>query len=490
MNEKSEPLKAKTAKRKQLAAQARRLLFRLKERQALGAARSTMLGFLRRVWWMPHPLLIGRHTIAICEAIDKAVERYLAGESTFLDVAVPYRHGKSDIASRALPAYFLGRCAEKMPDVIMSGYGAELVESFSRDTKRIIQSDAYAEIFPGVRLAPGHNNVGSWSIEGSAGKVSVAGLGGSITGKGGALIVLDDYCKSRAEAMSQRYRDRTWDSFKADLMSRRAPVAIVIIVATPWHVDDLRGRIRREERQNPDFPRFQRLKYPARSEAGYLFPERFPESWYRGQYATLGKLAAGLLDCEPTLEGGNRFDVSKIKIHSSLNEFPEGRYARAWDLASSKKERDKDDPDWTVGLKGIVTFENGVPHLWISDIVAIQAEAPRRDALIQATCRADGSSVAQHVEAFGAYKDAYTTLKAVLTGISVVKASKLPGDKSAKLAPLEPVFDAGNVHMLRAPWNDPFIRQFTEFPDGEHDDYCDPAAILFDAYANKGSGFL
>lgn len=453
--------------------------------------RTTMLGFLEYIWWMPTPLLIGRHTRAICEAIDKAIDRFLAGESSFLDIAVPFRHGKSDIVSRALPAYFLGRCAAQEPDVIMSGYGAELVEAFSRDTKRIINSDAYRLLFPACVLARGANNLSAWSMDGSAGKVTVAGLGGAVTGKGGHLIILDDYCKTRAEAVSDRYRDRTWDSFKADLMTRRAPVSIVIVCATPWHVDDLRGRIRREERQNPDFPKFQQLKFPARNPDGtYLFPERFPESWYREQYATLGKLAAGLMDCAPMLEGGNRFDVSKVKIHNSLAEFPQTRYVRAWDLASSAKERDKDDPDWTVGERGTITTENGASHLWITDAAFIQAEAPRRDALIQSTARADGPSTPQYIEAFGGYKDAFTTLKQILKGISVVMPSHLPGDKSAKLSPLEPIFDAGNVHLLRGPWNEPFLRHFTEFPDGAHDDFCDPAAIIYHTLAKGGSGFL
>lgn len=440
---------------------------------------------------MPSPLIIGTHTRAICEAIDAAIDRYLAGESSFLDVSVPFRHGKSDIVSRALPAYFLGRCAERQPDVIMSGYGAELVESFSRDTKRIIESDQYRILFPGMQLAKGANNVGAWAMAGSVGKVTVAGLGGSLTGKGGGLLILDDYCKTRSEAISQRYRDKTWEAFQMDFMTRRAPVSIVIVCATPWHVDDVRGRMRKAERENPDFPRFQRLCFPARNPDGtFLFLDRFTESWYREQYATLGKLAAGLLDCAPTLEGGNRFDVSKIKIHSNLADFPKTRFIRAWDLASSAKERDKDDPDWTVGEKGTVIKENGVPHLWISDVVSIQAEAPRRDSLIQTTARQDGPGTPQYVEAFGGYKDAYTTLKAVLNGVSVVMKAQLPGDKSAKLSPLEPIFDAGNVHLLRAPWNERFIRQFAEFPDGAHDDFCDPAAILYHMLSSSGSGFL
>lgn len=445
------------------------------------AARISLLDFLRYVWWEPQELQIGRHTRAICVALDQALERYLAGQSSFLDIAVPFRHGKSDLVSRALPAFFLGRCADRQPDIIMSGYGAELVEGFSRDTKRIIESVSYQRLFPAIKLARAANNVGNWSIAGSTGKVAVAGLGGAITGRGGELIIVDDYCKNRAEAVSDVYRNRTWESFRADLMSRRAPVSIVIVCATPWHTDDLRGRIRKAMAIDPDFPKFDQLKFPARDADGkYLFSERFPDSWYREQYATLGKLAAGLLDCAPTLEGGNRFNVAGIKIHNSLDEFPKTRYIRAWDLASSKKERDKDDPDWTVGELGVITTENGVKHLWIRDAVWCQAEAPRRDALIQATAAQDGSAGwPQYVEAFGGYKDAYTTMKAILAGRTVVYSSHLPGDKSAKLAPLEPIFDAGNVHLLRGTWNDMFIKHFTEFPDGAHDDFCDPAAIIF-----------
>lgn len=454
-------------------------------------ARKSLLEFIRFVWWKPTPFLIGRHTRAICAAIDEAITRFLAGQSSFLDIACPFRHGKSDIVSRALPAYFLGRCAAVHPDIIMSGYGADLVEGFSKDTKAIIRSDAYGRLFPEIRLAQGSDTIGKWRVEGSTGEVNAVGLGGGITGKGGHLIIVDDYCKSRAEAVSETYRTKTWEAFQNDLMTRRAPVSIVIVLATPWHVDGLQNRIRKAEKEDPDFPRFRRIKFPARGEDGtFLFPERFPDTWYREQYATLGKLAAGLLDCDPVLEGGNRFDVSRVKFHDSLSDFPVTRYVRAWDLASSAKERDKDDPDSTVGELITVTKENGVPHLWVKDVVSCQAEAPRRDALIQATARADGPPVPQHVEAFGGYKDAYTTLKSILSGISVVRPSRLPGDKSAKLAPLEPLFDAGNVHLLRAPWNTPFLRQFSEFPDGTHDDFCDPVAIAYHELTAVRSGFL
>jgi predicted phage terminase large subunit-like protein len=110
--------------------------------------------------------------------------------------------------------------------------------------------------------------------------------------------------------------------------------------------------------------------------------------------------------------------------------------------------------------------------------------------MIRRTAQQDGPGVTQAVEAFGGYKDAYTTLKRALTGFCIVKKSLMPGDKSAKLAPLEPAFDAGTVHILRGPWLDEWQRQFREFPDGAHDDFCDATAVMFHEQNRTGSGML
>jgi predicted phage terminase large subunit-like protein len=412
----------------------------------------------------------------------------------------PFRHGKTDIASRAFPAFFLGRCASQHPDVILSGYGADLVKGFSKDCKKIIQSPQYQKLFPGILPEQGSDSVSTWRIRGSTGEVNATGLGGTITGKGGHLIVVDDYCKNRAEAISETYQKRTWESFQNDLMTRCAPVCIFLIVATPWHVKDLRGYIRKAERIDPDFPKFERMCFPAKVAdpstgewtGRYLFEERFTPAWYRSKYATLGRLSAALLDCEPTHEGGNRFQILNVK-KTPLNQFPKIRCIRFWDLASSSKERNKDDPDYTVGgLFGLTKDALGRHILWIYDMVILRAEAPARDERIISTARQDGQRVPVFVEAFGGYKDAYTTLKRILNGVSVVRPSKLPGDKSAKCAPLEPLFDAGNVHVPEgAPWIPQFEKQFGEFPDSDHDDVCDTVAGGYtECLGGMGGGFL
>ncbi len=463
--------------------------------EAVERARFSLRHFLRFCWWMPRPLLMGRHTRAICDRLTLAVEDWRRGISTFLLVAVPFRHGKSDIVSRALPAFFLGRNRDREPDVVMSGYGASLIHSFSKRVQRIMRSERYGILYPGTRPM---GTIASWQVAGSAGTVTAVGLGGAITGKGGDLIVLDDYCKSREEAVSQKKRDKTWDAFRDDLLTRRGPASIVVVTATPWHVDDIRGRILDHMAKDEEFPQFEELNFPARKPGpdgwDYLFPERFSPDWYNSQRAALGKQAAALLDCSPVVEGGNRFDPRRVVVHDTLEGWPAGREARGWDLASSSKDRDKDDPDWTWGIRGLsreVPMPGGVRKrdLWIRSMVACREEAPARNALIRATAQDDGPGVAQHVEAFGAYKDAFTQLRSALPG-HIVRPSRLPGDKSAKLAALEPVMEAGDVHVY-APgcrqWLDLWSAQFAAFPDGKHDDAPDATAVLFHSFDRGGS---
>lgn len=465
-------------------------------------ARTDLLSFTKACWWMPHPLVVGRHTRAVAARLTRAVNEWREGITTYLLIAMPFRHGKSDLVSRALPAWFLGRNADRQPDVILSGYGFSLVTGFSKCVKRIMVEPVYQDLFQGIVPTRGENKAESWKVEGSSGQVTAQGLGGSLTGKGGHLIVVDDYCKSREEAASRVYRDKVWDGFRNDLFTRQnAPANIFVVCATPWHVDDLRGRIKREMASNPDFPRFEEVNFPASKpgEYEYLFPERFDAAWYTAQRAALGKQAAALLDCNPVVEGGNRFDVSRVVVHETMDGWPVGRETRGWDLASSSRERNSDDPDRTWGVRGLVRTVNlgrGAVQreVWIRSMVACREEAPKRDALIKSTAMADGAGVAQYVEAFGGYKDAFTTLKAVLSGVCVVRASRLPGDKSAKLSGMEPSFDAGLIHVYGPgcrPWLDTWMTEYSGFPEGSHDDGPDATAVMFHSQTSTtGSHFL
>lgn len=446
---------------------------------------------MRYCWQRTEPFLVGRHTAAICAKLDEAFQRFRAGVSTFLSIRVPFRHGKSDIVSRYLVPHFLGEFPDD--EIILATYGASLSYGFSKFSRALVMADPYRELYPNVRLAKHDRSVEEWSLDGHAGAVRYSGLLGTITGKGGSLIVLDDFIRSREEAESAVIREKLWEAFANDLMTRRAPVSIVIVLATPWHTDDLFGRIDARAEADDDFPRFDSLTFPAMSDdypTGYLFPERFSPEWYDSQAATLGTYGtASLLQCSPVVRQGGMLPVDRVHV---VDEMPEGlKWVRAWDLASSSKQRMKNDPDYTVGVKLAVQWQPtavrgvSVPIVYIDDVIRGQWEARQRNDTILAAAMADGSDVRIGIEAFAGYKDAYTEMADVMRGVRTVVKCQLAGDKVSKAGPLEPAFEAGNVYIRRAPWNREFLEECVQFPGGKHDDQVDAMAVAYWMHANR-----
>ena len=446
------------------------------------------------------PFLIGMHTKEICRLIDQAFEDFRNGKSTFLVIKVPFRHGKSDMLSRYLPSHFLGEFPDN--EVMLVTYASSLAEGFSRYARNLIRTKEFKELYPDVEINKENGGVQQWGIEGHLGGCVASGLSSGLTGKGYHLGLLDDYCASRAEAESETMRNGAWEHFTNDFMTRRAPVSITIVLATPWHTDDIIGRI--EERidptspkYDPDFPPFKIVSFPAKNgevdigvrnkkkygdskyhiehvKYDYLFPQRFTADWYNQQFSVLGSYASSaLLQCNPTSRGGNLIKTDKIQFHDSLEEFPKIKYYRIWDLAHSEQQRMKDDPDYTSGTLLGFREVNGNTELWIKNVSRIRAEAPERDNFINAVTEHDGQSVTIGVEISLDARDAVKIMQKALKGRRVVVPIKTVGDKVARMSYLEPVFEAGNVHVLKADWNLDWLNEVKSFPSGKHDDQMD-----------------
>jgi predicted phage terminase large subunit-like protein len=425
----------------------------------------------------------------MAEVIDTALTLYFDGISSFWDVEVPFRHGKSDIFSRAFPGYFFGRCLAKGhdPDLMLTGYGASLVQGFSLDAKKIIQSPAYKAVFPEVVISKERDSAEEWRLHGKMGKVVATGLGGSLTGKGYHAGVCDDTCKSREEAESKVYRDGTYTSFATDFMSRRAPVSITFLIQTPWHVDGVQGRLREAQAKDPDFPKFQRRLYPARKTVvendvpvvKYLFPERFSETWYKSQYATLGKYAAaGLLDCNPVPAEGNVghpewFKIWQGALPSKL------QIVRSWDMAATAKK----SADFTAGCK--LAFASELNKYIILDYRRGQFEAGDVPHVIHDTAISDGKSVEITIEQEPAAsgKIAISYLLDRLAGFAAWPVMP-SGDKLTRALPLLAQAQAGNVFLFPGSWNLLFWEEIRTFPTGKNDDVVDSAAHAFNHITN------
>ncbi len=450
-------------------------------------ARVRHLDFIKYTWQRPDPFLEAKQTPfqkEICQKIDEAISKYKKGISSFICINVCFGHGKSDISSRYLPAHFLGEFPDS--EVMVVSHTDKKANEFGAFGRSLVQSKEYKQLYPKVSLAKTNRGVEEWGIEGHFGKSQYFGIGSGTAGMRGNLVVVDDFFGKREHAESKALREKVWQSFTDDIITRRAPVTIVLMVVTPWHVDDPIGRLKKKMAEDPEFPQFEFVSYPAfdnKYASGTLFPERFSSEWYSSQKKFLGEYGtASLMQCNPQLRTGNIIRTDKVQKVASL---PEGlRLKRAWDLASSVKETTKDDPDFTVGVKGSVKFLPSsvpgvrIPILYIEDVVRGQWEATQRNNIIISTTIADGP-IQSGIEAFGAYKDAYTTIVGVLKGLRQVKKMQLPGDKVAKADPLVPIFEAGNVYMKIAPWNDAFLEVIKAFNGGAHDDDVDALAVLY-----------
>lgn len=148
-----------------------------------------------------------------------------------------------------------------------------------------------------------------------------------------------------------------------------------------------------------------------------------------------------------------------------------GETVRAWDLAATEKEREKDDPDWTVGLK-ISRLDDGrfvVRHMERFR----KSPGGTRDA-VENLAGVDGKEVAIRLpqDPAQAGKSQAKDFVTRLAGYTVT-TKPVTGSKTVRAGPASSQAEAGNIIVERGPWNEPFFRELERFPDGGHDDIVD-----------------
>ena len=454
------------------------------------------LKFMDHTWMSQvDSFIIGLHTRKICERLDAAIEDYKNGISSYIRISVHHRSGKSEIVSVNLPPRFLAMLPES--EIMQVSYNQGKAQESATKGMRLVETSGFQELFPNTTI--GRSAVSNWNLvrDGKTvkGHIYSAGLMAGLIGRGYHLGILDDYCGSKEQAESSVYRNKTWDAFTNDFLTRQAPVSITIILATWWHADDLHGQIENKnnpdhEDYDPDFPVFEHISFPAKAEdyqgegeypGEYLFEERMGKEWYPKTYAFLGEYSSSaVMDCDPTSKFGAILNTRSIKTHASVTEFPDIPYYRVWDLAHTEKQRIGADPDFTGGtLLGFQIIgkheKKNIYALWIKDYVEFREKAVIRDKSIEKVYRRDGNKVRVIVENSLDSKDAAEYLKAALYGLATVTAVNCKGDKVVRCTPLEPIFEAGNVHILNGEWNKKWKRSVKEF-DGTgktHDEAID-----------------
>lgn len=177
-----------------------------------------------------------------------------------------------------------------------------------------------------------------------------------------------------------------------------------------------------------------------------------------------------------------REDVGKL-----LEQWPQGvvRWVRYWDLAATEKT-EQNDPDWTAGvLLGV--YEDG--RYVIGDCISVREKASAVRKLIRKTAQADGFDVAVGLpqDPAQAGKDQAESLVLMLSGFNA-SARRESGDKVTRAEPFAAQWQAGNVDVVRGPWNTHFFAVLEAFPDPKaKKDEVDACSGAFSMVVSSGN---
>lgn len=452
-------------------------------------ARSNLLDFT--TFTMPEYRVNWHHEL-ICKKLDEFID----GQNKRLIIACPPRHGKSELVSRRLPAYLLG----KNPDckIIACSYSSDLSSLMNRDVQRIISSPEYAELFPDTKLNDANvrttaqenylRNSDIFEIVGHKGVYRSAGVGGSITGMGGDILLIDDPFRSRADAESPTIRNKVYEWYTSTFRTRRQKGASILLTATRWHEDDLTGRLLELAKNDPSADQWEVITLPALSEeeiAPYdkrtepnraLWVDEYPEKDLLSTKASSTVYEwLSLYQQRPSAAAGNLVKKEHFKYCTlengvlSLSEnkkfmLSQCKVFQTCDPAASEKA----SADDFVLATWAQTPQN---DLALIDILKTRMETPVQVPLFRQQYT-KWRPLQQWVETNGLGISLYQHL--IAEGLPIGKLNAGKADKLTRFIPAATRITAGAVYFLAgAPWLNDYEAELLGFPNVKQDGQVD-----------------
>lgn len=415
------------------------------------------------------------------QAIAWQLERVARGENRRLIVSLPPRNLKSIIASVCWVAFMLGRDPSRR--FLTASYSSELALKHARDCRTILQSAWYRELFPGTVLSRTKNSENDFEMTRGGGRFSTS-VGGTITGRGGDIVIVDDAQKpDQAASITERRNVIEW--FGGTLLSRLNSKVdgAIIVIAQRLHEEDLTGHllegggwehlclpaIASEDERIEIGPG----RYHHRSAGSVLHSEHEPLEALLQAKAAMGSAAfsAQYLQ-EPVPAGGTLVKREWLRRYDVVPERQPGdQLVASWDCAS------KDGPlnDWSVGITALVRRR----EVYILDVF-------RRRLTFPDLCRHVGRLAREHrintllVEDAASGQQLIQHLRASQPHDVPRPIARRPdSDKVTRMSGQTSRIEAGELLLPgEASWLAEFERELLGFPGSRYDDQVDALAQL------------
>ena len=406
-------------------------------------------------------------------AIAHVLERAVRGLERRVIINLPPRNVKSIFASVALPAWILGR--DPTQSVICLSYSRDLAVKLSNDTRLLMTSQLYRDVFPGTVLSGRKNTEADFETT-RGGFRMASSVGGVLTGRGAQFIVIDDPIKP-LDALSDTIRTGTNEWFDQTVLSRLNDKTdgVIIVVMQRLHVDDLAGHLMaRRGWTLLNLPAIAEVderiplgfgKHKHRRAGELLHPEREPAEVLAELKAGLGTAGfAAQYQQQPVPAGGNLIDWAWFRRFDLRP--PRQRYesiVQSWDTASKVGEMN----DYSVCTTWLVQDETYYLldlHRERLDMPSLRRRAVElydryRPEIVLIEDRGSGTALVQELR--------HTT------GISVLEVEP-EGNKVVRAGAQAMRIEGGQVYLpSAAPWLNELQREVLGFPHATHDDQVD-----------------
>lgn len=173
------------------------------------------------------------------DAIVHVLNQVRLGDLRRLLVTIPPRMGKTNLISVIFVAWCLGQ--DPTMNFVGVSYSNQLAAKFGRQCLQIIQSSWYRELFPNTIISSKRSAADDFETIRGGGRLSTS-VTGTLTGRGGDIIILDDVIKPD-EAFSETVREFVNEWYRKTLSSRLNDKrkGAIICVMQRLHRFDLAG---------------------------------------------------------------------------------------------------------------------------------------------------------------------------------------------------------------------------------------------------------
>lgn len=414
------------------------------------------------------------------------LERVERGELKRLMVFMPPRHGKSEQCSIQFPAWYIGKNKDR--NIIQASYSGDLATDFGRQTRNLIDSREYQNIFPDTKLSEDSQAKGKWNTNGR-GAYNAVGVGGATTGKGADLLIIDDPIKNRQDADSQVIRDSQWGWYRSTARTRLSPDGAIVLILTRWHDDDLAGRILKGENANL----WEVIKLPAIATQDEEFRKKGEALW--ADHFTLANLMetkkdlgsyewSSLYQQEPIDEENQEFRKSWFKpISAAELENKNTNKFITVDTAISQQT----SADYTAIIRNFVDGDNlwnirawqgRITPLELIDMLFNLYQIDRPTKI--------GIEKTIYLQAIKPFMDEEMRRRGVF--LPIVELQHNQTSKETRIRGLIPRYESGSVRHVDGECRE-LEDQLLRFPKGIHDDLADALAyqLQFDTGISAGS---